>query len=65
MNTKQSMDRGVELNKDVYKKLVKYSEATGLPLSVAVNRALQDWMETVGDVHITIIKNPRPNNLIV
>lgn len=59
MNTKQSSGNAVQLDKGVYKKLVKYSEVTGLPLSVAANRALKDWMETVGIVHITVIKERR------
>jgi hypothetical protein len=65
MNTKQSSGNAVQLDKGVYKKLVKYAEVTGLPLSVAVNQALKDWMETVGDVRITVIENRRTNNLIV
>jgi len=42
----------VPVSSEVHGKLKAYSEMTGIPISVAANKALSDWLDSVAPAHI-------------
>lgn len=45
----------VAIDKAVYEKLKAYSDMTGVAVARAVERALGEWLETVGAVHMEVL----------
>lgn len=46
----------VMIDADLYKRLQKYSAATGIPIARIVASALTDWLDTVGAARLAALK---------
>jgi hypothetical protein len=44
------------IDADLYARLKQYSQATGVPVARVVARGLADWLETVGEARLAMLK---------
>lgn len=46
----------VMIDADLYARLKAYSEATGIAIARVVARGLTDWLDTVGEARLAMLK---------
>jgi hypothetical protein len=47
--------KSINIQSKTFDKIKAYSDVTGATLQFVVNRALEDWLDTVGTVHMEVL----------
>lgn len=59
-NTKhENKQKVVRVDGEVFESLKAYSDLTGVNIATVASKAIRDWMETVGAVHMEVWRNTK------
>jgi hypothetical protein len=59
MSASKKQGNAVRVEGDVFDSLKAYTELTGVNISAVASKAIRDWMETVGAVHMEVFRKTK------
>lgn len=63
--TGRTQQAGIRIETATFEKLKAYSDITGVPLGVAASRALAEWLEVTGAVHMEELAKKYSGKILV